>query len=75
MIELDEFQKGLIEKASNITITNYYEDKNKKFVSVDGLWNAIEELVDIIEHEREEREKEIQDMYEKEEWSGYEYGE
>ena len=68
-----DWETKYIKKAQEITMTDF-EFKNG-MISMDSIWSIIEELVDIIEHEREEKEEEIQKMYEKEKWEGYEYGE
>ena len=65
-IFLNEYEKKLIETATGITMTNYYDDdKEKKTISYEALWNVIEELIDIINHEKEEHEEEIERMNER----------
>lgn len=49
--KLNENELKIINKASNITITNY-EVKNRE-ITIDNLINIIEDLLDEIEHKEE----------------------
>lgn len=49
--KLTEKELKIINKASNITITNY-EVKNRE-ITIDNLINIIEDLLDEIEHKEE----------------------
>lgn len=69
----NEKEVEYIKKAQEITMTNYEFDGEK--ISLECIWSIVEDLVDGYERMKEEKEEEIQKMYEKEKWEGYEYGE
>lgn len=63
--KMEDLEKSLLEKASELTITKF--ETRGDFISIQELWNVIDELTREVEHKEEEYERlerDLEDNYE-----------